>query len=127
MPATVFADVRNEMEIAQEEVFGPVLAVIPFDDEDEAIRIANATRYGLAAGVWTENLSRALRVTRALQAGQVWVNTYRALAVQTPFGGFKESGFGREKGQQALDEFLASKNVMIDFSNVQRDPFAMRT
>ena len=124
---TVLADVRNEMEIAQEEVFGPVLAVIPFDDEDEAIRIANATRYGLAAGVWTENLSRALRVTRALQAGQVWVNTYRALAVQTPFGGFKESGFGREKGQQALDEFLASKNVMIDFSNVQRDPFAMRT
>jgi aldehyde dehydrogenase (NAD+) len=124
---TVFADVRNEMEIAQEEVFGPVLAVIPFEDEQEAIRIANATRYGLAAGVWTENLSRALRVTRALRAGQVWVNTYRSLAVQTPFGGFKESGFGREKGEQALDEYLASKNVMIDFSNVARDPFAMRT
>jgi aldehyde dehydrogenase (NAD+) len=115
------------MEIAQEEVFGPVLAVIPFEDEQEAIRIANATRYGLAAGVWTENLSRALRVTRALRAGQVWVNTYRSLAVQTPFGGFKESGFGREKGEQALDEYLASKNVMIDFSNVARDPFAMRT
>jgi aldehyde dehydrogenase (NAD+) len=124
---TVFADVRNEMEIAQEEVFGPVLAVIPFEDEQEAIRIANATRYGLAAGVWTESLSRALRVTRALRAGQVWVNTYRSLAVQTPFGGFKESGFGREKGEQALDEFLASKNVMIDFSGVARDPFAMRT
>ena len=124
---TVFADVRNEMEIAQEEVFGPVLAVIPFEDEEEAIRLANDTRYGLAAGVWTENLSRALRVTRALRAGQVWVNTYRSLAVQTPFGGFKESGFGREKGEQALDEFLASKNVMIDFSDVQRDPFAMRT
>lgn len=124
---TVFADVHNEMEIAQEEVFGPVLAIIAFDDEEEAVRIANATRYGLAAGVWTENLSRALRVTRALQAGQVWVNTYRALAVQTPFGGVKESGFGREKGQQALDEYLVSKNVMIDFSNVQRDPFAMRT
>jgi len=124
---TVFADVRNEMEIAQEEVFGPVLAVIPFEDEEEAIRIANATRYGLAAGVWTENLSRALRMTRALRAGQVWVNTYRSLAVQTPFGGFKESGFGREKGKQALDEFLASKNVMIDFSGVARDPFAMRT
>ncbi|MGA2399204.1 MAG: aldehyde dehydrogenase [Steroidobacteraceae bacterium] len=124
---TVFADVRNEMEIAQEEVFGPVLAVIPFEDEEEAIRLANDTRYGLAAGVWTENLSRALRVTRALRAGQVWVNTYRSLAVQTPFGGFKESGFGREKGEQALDEYLASKNVMIDFSDVQRDPFAMRT
>jgi (Z)-2-((N-methylformamido)methylene)-5-hydroxybutyrolactone dehydrogenase len=124
---TVFADVRNEMEIAQEEIFGPVLAVIPFDDEEQAIRLANETRYGLAAGVWTENLSRAMRVTRALRAGQVWVNTYRSLAVQTPFGGFKESGFGREKGEQALDEYLASKNVMIDFSNVQRDPFAMRT
>jgi acyl-CoA reductase-like NAD-dependent aldehyde dehydrogenase len=124
---TVFADVHNEMEIAQEEVFGPVLAVIPFDDEEEAIRLANATRYGLAAGVWTESLARALRVTRALQAGQVWVNTYRSLAVQTPFGGFKESGFGREKGEQALGEYLASKNVMIDFSGLQRDPFAMRT
>ena len=124
---TVFADVRNEMEIAQEEVFGPVLAVIPFDDEEEAIRIANATRYGLAAGVWTESLPRAMRLTRALQAGQIWVNTYRALAVQTPFGGFKESGFGREKGEQALNEYLASKNVTIDFSNAQRDPFAIRT
>lgn len=124
---TVFTDVRNDMEIAQEEIFGPVLAVIPFEDEQDAIRIANDTRYGLAAGVWTENLSRALRVTRALRAGQVWVNTYRSLAVQTPFGGFKESGFGREKGQQALDEYLASKNVMIDFSNAPRDPFAMRT
>jgi aldehyde dehydrogenase (NAD+) len=115
------------MEIAQEEVFGPVLAVIPFEDEEEAIRIANDTRYGLAAGVWTESLPRALRVTRALQAGQVWVNTYRSLAVQTPFGGFKESGFGREKGEQALGEYLVSKNVMIDFSGQQRDPFAMRT
>jgi (Z)-2-((N-methylformamido)methylene)-5-hydroxybutyrolactone dehydrogenase len=124
---TIFADVRNDMEIAQEEIFGPVLAVIPFADEEEAIRIANSTRYGLAAGVWTESLSRALRLTRALRAGQVWVNTYRSLAVQTPFGGFKESGFGREKGEQALEEYLASKNVMIDFSNVQRDPFAMRT
>jgi (Z)-2-((N-methylformamido)methylene)-5-hydroxybutyrolactone dehydrogenase len=124
---TVFTDVSNDMELAQEEVFGPVLAVIAFDDEDEAVRLANDTRYGLAAGVWTESLPRALRVTRALQAGQVWVNTYRALAVQTPFGGFKESGFGREKGEQALNEYLASKNVMIDFSNVQRDPFAMRT
>ncbi|HEX4376155.1 MAG TPA: aldehyde dehydrogenase [Steroidobacteraceae bacterium] len=124
---TVFADVRNDMELAQEEIFGPVLAVIPFDDEEHAVRLANETRYGLAAGVWTENLSRALRVSRALRAGQVWVNTYRALAVQTPFGGFKESGFGREKGEQALNEYLAAKNVMIDFSNVVRDPFAMRT
>ena len=74
---TVFADVRNEMEIAQEEVFGPVLSIIPFETEEEAIAIANDTRYGLAAGVWTENLSRAMRMTRAIDAGQVWVNTYR--------------------------------------------------
>jgi len=124
---TIFADVRNEMALAQEEIFGPVLAVIPFDDEDDAVRIANATRYGLAAGVWTQSLPRALRMMRALQAGQVWINTYRALAVQTPFGGFKESGFGREKGEAALDEFLQVKNVTIDFSNDSRDPFAMRT
>ncbi|CAN5178022.1 aldehyde dehydrogenase [soil metagenome] len=124
---TVFADVRNDMEIAQEEVFGPVLSVIAFDDEDEAIAIANDTRYGLAAGVWTESLTRALRVTRAVKAGQIWVNTYRALVAQAPFGGFKDSGFGREKGEQALDEYLAAKNVMIDFSNDTRDPFAMRT
>lgn len=124
---TVLADVQNTMDIAQEEVFGPVLAVIRFEDEEDAIRIANATRYGLAAGIWTESLPRALRMTRALRAGQIWVNTYRAMAVQAPFGGFKESGFGREKGEQALDEFLASKNVMIDFSNERRDPFAMRT
>jgi aldehyde dehydrogenase (NAD+) len=108
-------------------VFGPVLAVIPFDTEEEAVAIANESRYGLAAGVWTESLPRALRVTRALQAGQIWVNTYRALAVQAPFGGWKESGFGREKGEQALDEFLATKNVMIDFSGDKRDPFAIRS
>ena len=94
---TVFADVRNEMEIAQEEVFGPVLAVIPFEDEEEAIRMANATRYGLAAGVWTENLSRALRVTRALRAGQVWVNTYRSLAVQTPSAASRKADSGARK------------------------------
>ena len=124
---TVFADVNNDMDLAREEVFGPVLAVIPFDTEEEAISIANDSRYGLAAGVWTESLPRAMRVTRALQAGQIWVNTYRALAVQAPFGGFKESGFGREKGEQALGEFLATKNVMIDFSDDRRDPIAIRS
>ncbi|QGY01840.1 aldehyde dehydrogenase [Methylobacterium mesophilicum SR1.6/6] len=123
---TIFRDVSNDMSIAQEEVFGPVLSIIPFDSEEEVIDIANATRYGLAAGVWTENVSRALRVSRAIRAGTVWVNTYRAVAVQAPFGGFKESGFGRERGEVALDEFTNTRNVMIDFSGEERDPFAIK-
>jgi aldehyde dehydrogenase (NAD+) len=124
---TIFAEVRNDMTVAQEEIFGPVLSVIPFDEEEEAIAIGNDTRYGLAAGIWTTNLSRALRVSKAIRAGQIWVNTYRAVAAQSPFGGFKESGFGRERGEAALDEFTATKNVMIDFSDQMRDPFAIRT
>jgi len=123
---TIFKDVANEMTLAQEEVFGPVLSIIPFDTEEEAIEIGNATRYGLAAGVWTESLPRAMRVSRAIRAGTVWVNTYRAVAVQAPFGGFKESGFGRERGEVALDEFTNIRNVMIDFSNEERDPFAIK-
>ncbi len=124
---TIFADVRNDMALAQEEVFGPVLAVIPFDGEDEALTLGNGSAYGLAAGVWTQSLPRAMRMTRGLRAGQVWVNTYRALAVQAPFGGFKDSGFGREKGEAALAEYLATKNVMIDFSDDHRDPFALKS
>ncbi|HLS55197.1 MAG TPA: aldehyde dehydrogenase [Zeimonas sp.] len=124
---TIFADVDNAMQIARQEVFGPVLGIIPFEGDEEALRIANDSPYGLAAGVWTQNVSRVLRMTRAIRAGQIWVNTYRALVTQAPFGGFKDSGFGREKGQAALHEFLAPKNVMIDFSEAQRDPFAMRT
>lgn len=123
---TVFAEVSNASHLAQEEIFGPVLAVIPFDTEEEAIAIANDTRYGLAAGIWTQNLSRAMRVSRGVQAGSVWVNTYRALAAQAPFGGFKESGIGRERGEAGLHEYLTTKNVMIDFSDAERDPFAIK-
>jgi (Z)-2-((N-methylformamido)methylene)-5-hydroxybutyrolactone dehydrogenase len=124
---TIFADVDNAMHIAQEEVFGPVLSVIPFETEEEAIGIANATRYGLASGVWTRDLARALRVSKAIQAGTVWINTYRAIACQSPFGGTKESGFGRERGEEALAEFTAFKNVMIDYSDNVRDPFSIKT
>jgi len=123
---TVFADVKNDSQLAQEEIFGPVLAVIPFDTEAEAIAIANDTRYGLAAGIWSRDIARVMRVSRAVQAGSVWVNTYRALAAQAPFGGFKESGIGRERGEAGLLEYLTTKNVMIDFSDAERDPFAIR-
>ena len=124
---TIFADVRNEMKLAQEEIFGPVLAVIPFDTEEEAISIGNDTRYGLASGIWTRDINRAHRVTRALNTGMVWVNTYRAVAAQIPFGGVKDSGFGRERGQEGLMEFLVPQNVMINFSEEERDPFAIQT
>lgn len=124
---TIFGDVDNSMTIAQEEVFGPVLSIIPFDTEEEAIRISNTSKYGLAAGIWTTDLSRAMRVSRAIDSGTVWVNTYRAVAVQAPFGGLKDSGFGRERGEHALDEFTVTKNVMIDYSGDERDPFAIKT
>ncbi|MPN36905.1 putative aldehyde dehydrogenase AldA [bioreactor metagenome] len=123
---TVFADVSNGSELAQEEIFGPVLAVIPFDTEEEAIAMANDSRYGLAAGIWSRDINRVMRVSRAMQAGSVWVNTYRALAAQAPFGGFKESGIGRERGEVGLHEYLTTRNVMIDFSNAERDPFAIK-
>lgn len=124
---TIFADVDNRSELAQEEIFGPVLAIIPFDTEAEAIAIANDTRYGLAAGIWSRDISRVMRVSKAIQAGSVWVNTYRALAAQAPFGGFKESGIGRERGEAGLHEYMTTKNVMIDYSDAVRDPFAIRT
>jgi aldehyde dehydrogenase (NAD+) len=123
---TIFKDVDNASVLAQEEIFGPVLSIIPFDSKEQAIAIGNNTRYGLAGGIWTTNLNRAMRVSKALHAGSIWVNTYRAVAVQAPLGGFKESGFGRERSEWALDEFLAPKNVMIDYSDLARDPFAIK-
>jgi aldehyde dehydrogenase (NAD+) len=123
---TVFADVTNDMRIAREEVFGPVLSIIRFKDEDEAVAIANDSPYGLAAGVWTENLARALRVERRLRAGTVWVNTYRAVSMTMPFGGFKRSGVGRENGMGAIMEYVEAKSVWLDATGAMASPFTLR-
>lgn len=123
---TIFADVKNHMRVAAEEIFGPVLSVIPFDEEEEAVQIANDTPYGLASGVWSENISRCLRMMRAINSGVVWVNTYRVAAPQAPFGGMKDSGFGRVRGEAGILEFTQTKNIFIDFSGDKRDPFSMK-
>ena len=120
---TVFADVRPDMRIAQEEVFGPVLAVIPFDDDDEAVTIANGSIYGLAAGVWTRDISRCLKMAQRLEAGTVWINTYRVTSYMSPFGGYKRSGFGRESGLSAVREYLQEKSVWIDMTGETANPF----
>ena len=114
------------MRIAQEEVFGPVLSIIPFEDEREAIDIGNDIIFGLAAGVWTNNIGRALRVSDKLKAGTVWVNTYRAVSFMSPFGGYKRSGRGRESGQESIKEFLQVKSVWISQNTSVANPFIIR-
>ncbi len=123
---TIFAGVKNGMRIAQEEVFGPVLSVIAFRDEDEAVAIANDTRFGLGAGVWTSDLGRAHRVAERIQAGTVWVNCYRVVSYMSPFGGYKESGLGRENGIEAIREYLQTKSIWMNTGAVTANPFVMR-
>jgi len=123
---TVFTGVDNSMRIAQEEVFGPVLSVIPFRDDDHAVEIANDVLYGLAAGVWTTSIRRAVEIPKRLEAGTVWVNTYRAVSYMAPFGGYKRSGLGRESGQDAIREYMQTKTVWVSTATEVPNPFVMR-
>lgn len=123
---TIFTGVTNTMRIAQEEVFGPVLSVIRFKTEEEAVAIANDTLYGLAAGVWTQSLDRAINLPARLRAGTVWVNAYRVVSYLAPFGGFKNSGIGRENGKEAIREYLEAKSVFLNTRRGVPSPFVMR-
>lgn len=120
---TIFTGVTNDMRIAREEVFGPVLSVIRFKTEEQAVSIANDTNYGLAAGLWTNSVQRAIRVSGKLRAGSVWVNMYRAVSYTSPFGGFKTSGIGRENGVEAIREFLETRSTWFNTAEKVPNPF----
>lgn len=122
---TIITGVDNQMTVAREEIFGPVLSVISAESEEEIIRQANDTPYGLAAGIWTRDLQRAHRVAHALKAGTVWINSYRTLSFNTPFGGYKMSGVGRENGLESLKEYTQVKSVWVELSGETRDPFQL--
>ncbi len=120
---TVIVDATSDMRVCREEIFGPVVTIQPFETEDEAIAMANGVDYGLAAGFWTKDLARVRRVSRRLQAGTIWVNTYRAINLRIPFGGYKQSGIGRENGVEAMEEFSQVKSIVVEYGPAA-DPFA---
>jgi acyl-CoA reductase-like NAD-dependent aldehyde dehydrogenase len=113
---TIITDVSNDMSVAQEEIFGPVLVVMPFEDEADVIALANESDYGLAGAVWTQDINRALRVARAIKTGRMWVNTYHELPAHAPFGGYKKSGIGRETHKMMLDSYTEKKNIIISLN-----------
>ena len=122
---TIFTGVNNDMTIARDEVFGPVLTVIPFDTDEEAIELANDTPYGLAAALWTTSIERAVKMPKKLEAGTVWVNAYRVVSYLAPFGGVKASGVGRENGMEAIKEYLETKSVFLNGNPDVANPFVM--
>ncbi|MBP0622383.1 aldehyde dehydrogenase [Cupriavidus consociatus] len=123
---TIFANVQPKMRIAREEVFGPVLSILKFKDEDDAVAIANDSCYGLGAGVWTGDIGRAFRMSERIQAGTVWVNTYRAVSFMSPFGGYKDSGLGRENGMSAIESYVQTKSVWVNTGAPTGNPFTIR-
>ncbi|TIL65552.1 aldehyde dehydrogenase [Mesorhizobium sp.] len=123
---TVMIEAQNDMGFMRDELFGPVVGVMPFVSEEEMITLANDTRYGLASGIWTQNIDRAMRFANRIDAGTVWINTYRSAAYMSANGGFKESGYGRRGGFEVMREFSRLKNVVIDYSGTMQDPFVIR-
>ena len=123
---TIVPRLASDNSLLQEEVFGPVLAIVPFREDEEVLSLANGTRFGLAAGVWTRDFQRAHLMARRLQAGTVWINTYRAMAFNSPFGGYKNSGLGRVNGAEAIEQFLQTKSVWCELSDEIQDPFVLK-
>jgi aldehyde dehydrogenase (NAD+) len=124
---TIVSCPSQDLRIVREEMFGPVVSALKFSDEEEAVALANDSRFGLAAGVFTRDIGRALRVTKAIRAGIVWVNTYRVVSPMAPFGGFKDSGHGRESGLDAIYDYTRAKTVWLNTSpDPIDDPFRMQ-